>query len=246
MAIRYLTVGEIINDVTSAILAQTSSDPVGDGSDKGNQQLVTLLNIGIEELSTVEDWQQHRREHSFTTNAATYPDGRYPLPDDFDSMIPQTQWDQTNNQPVTGPLSSQQWQYLKGYDLVSSTIYASFRQIEGILEMWPTPPPDGLVVAFEYRSTNWIQTGPYTYAQRISSQGDIVLLPPTLIRSYLAAKYRESKGFGSVNAARMVANFLDGFGGKDEAAPVLSTTSTSRFPYLDPRRNVGDTGFGVS
>lgn len=245
MAKRYLDAGQIMNDVLSMETAQTSADPVGDGTDKANAQLLTFLNVAIEELAEAHTWEEFKRTHSFVTNSGTSPTGTYDLPSDFHYMIDQTHWDQTNNLPVTGPLTSQSWTYLQGRDLSASTIYASFRVHEGVLALYPTPPSDGLTIAYEYASTNWVQHADDSYGQRVVASDDVVLFNPSLIRGYLRAKLKETKGYGSMSAARATALFLERSKANDAGGTAVSLTRRATFPYLDPYRNVGDTGFGL-
>jgi hypothetical protein len=240
---RFLTAGVLINDVAVDVGLESASDPVANTSQQFIQ-LTRQLSIACEELAEVAIWEMFKREHSFTTDSGTYADGEYDLPSDFHFMIDQTQWDRTNDVPMGGPLSSQDWQYLLGRDLVSSTIYASFRQQEGKLALWPAPPADGLVIAFEYASTNWIRnTADDGYVDRVEMSGDTILFPPSLIRSYLKAKWLESKGFATADPQQAVALFLNTGSGKDRGAPILKMGGRrTQFPYLN--RNVPDTGYG--
>jgi len=241
----YLTVDRILQDVG----VDVGLTPVTNAYAATGQHWVQLrrqLNIALEELAEVHEWEVLKREHTFTTDDSTNPNGEYDLPTDFFYMIDQTHWDRTNDLPLGGPLSSQDWQYLAGRDLQSSTIYASFRQQEGKMAMWPSPPADGIVVYFEYISTNWIRNAADSdYLTEIADEDDILLMPPSLLRAYLKAKYLESKGFQTITAADAVAHWLNSAGGKDQGAPVLSMGGRrNSYPYLESRRNLPDTGYG--
>lgn len=242
---RFLTADVIINDVAVDVGLTESSDPAG-SSDQQFIQLTRLLSIACEELAEVAIWEMFKRQNVFTTNSTTNPDGEYALPADFGYMIDQTQWDRSNDVPLVGPLSSQDWQYLLGRDLVSSTIYASFRQQEGKLVLWPIPPANGLVIAYEYASTNWIRNAADdAYLQRVAASGDTILYPPSLIRAYLKSKWLASKGFGTADAADAVALFLNTTSGNDKGAPKLNAgRARTRYPFIEPYRNLPDTGYG--
>lgn len=241
----FLTAGRILNDVAVDVGLEAATDPVG-SSEKQFVQLQRQLDIAIEEIAEVHEWEQFKREHTLTTDSGTYADGEYPLPTDFHYMIDQTHWDRTNDVPLGGPLSSQDWQYLLGRDLISSTIYASFRQQEGVLALWPSPPANGLVIAFEYASTNWIRNAADSaYLKTIEDTADTVLLPPALIRSYLKAKFLSSKGFQTADAHEAVSLWLGSAGGKNAGAPVLSMgRRRNRYPYIEQFRNLPDSGYG--
>jgi hypothetical protein len=242
------TARDLINDVAIdvGISADEVADPFGANVDKQYKSLSRQLNIAIEELALVRAWEIFKREYSLTTDSATYATGQYPLPTDFHYMIPQTHWDTSNDVPMGGPLSSQDWQYLKGRDLVSSTIYASFRQQEGELHLWPEPPSDGLVISFEYASRNWVRNADDdAYIERCVDPSDTPLFPPVLLRAYLKAKWLASRGFETITAEQCVAQFESLTGGKDTGGPVLNLGRTrSRYPFLEAYRNLPDKGYG--
>ena len=245
MAKYYLTASRILNDVAVDVGLDAATDPVA-SADKQFIKLKRQLDIAIEELAEVHEWEQFKREHTFTTNDTMYPDGEYPLPSDFHYMIDQTHWDRTNNLPLDGNLSSQDWAYLQGSDVGSSTIYASFRQAEGLLKLWPVPPSNGLSIAYEYASTNWIRNAAdNAYLKTIASAGDTILFAPSLVRAYLKSKYLGSIGFQTVSAEEAVSFFLGSSAGKDAAAPVLRMGRRRALnPLLNGYRNVSDTGYG--
>ena len=240
----YLTAGRLINDVAVDVGSESAADPVA-SADKQFVQLTRQLNIAIEEMAEVNDWAEFKRTHTFVTITATYPDGEYPLPTDFHYMVDQTHWDRTNNAPLIGPLSSQQWHLLLGAD-TTSVIDVTFRQVEGIMALYPTVPDDGLTIAYEYASTNWIRNAAdNAYLKAVVSTGDTVLLPPSLIRAYLKMKYNGSKGFQTIDANQAVSMFLDSSGGKDVGAPKLSLTGRGSRYRMMGYRNIPETGFGA-
>ena len=243
---RYLTANKLITQVAADFGLESEADPVG-SSLKEYTQLQTQLDILVEELAELHEWEVFKRTATLTTSIATNPTGVYDLPSDFHYMINQTHWDTTNDVPLGGPLSSQDWTYLLGRDLVSSTIYASFRQQEGQLALWPAPPADGLVITYEYASTNWIRnSADSAYLQEVVSGGDRILLPPSLVRTGLKAKFQESKGFDSMTTRDLLSTFLDSGTGKDTGAPTLTMgRRRNRYPYLEQFRNLPDTGYGT-
>ena len=117
------------NDTLNRVAAEVGLTPIPDpwGSPKQEfEQMRYLLNIAGEELSQLYQWEFLMREHQIITSSSDT--GNYDLPADFLYMINQTGWERAENVPLFGPLSPQDWQYLLGRDLVSYTIYASFRR----------------------------------------------------------------------------------------------------------------------
>lgn len=241
---RFNTVNEIVNHVAVEV-GLTPVTSVFSSGDPAFTQLTYLLTSSLQELSELYPWQILTREYSYTTGSAET--GILDLPNDFGYMINQTGWERTNNVPLGGPLSAQDWTYLLGRDLVSSTIYASFRFDQNKLYIFPTPMPEGLNITFEYISRNTISitgTTPTEYTDEAVTAGDYVLFPPTLVRAMLKMRFLEAKGFDSSMATNAYYQALNSWMGKDNSAPVLSASRSRRYPFLDAYNNTPDTGFG--
>ena len=241
---RYLSVNDIINRVALEAGLLPSSSPVTD-TDDTFIQLVGLFNSSGQELCELNDWQVLVKEFSITTQASD--SGTYDLPDDFNYMIDQTGWDRKNRVSIGGPLSPQDWTYLAGRDLISQSIYASFRQVDGKLDLYPQPPPDDLLLTWEYISRNWLMEQGQSEANRdtVGAGNDICILDPLLSIKFLKLKFLQAKGFDFSAAAMEFDTLLTSRIGKSTGAPILSASRGSRaFPYLSPYGNTGDTGFG--
>ena len=241
---RYLTVNDIINRAALECGLLPSGSPVTD-NEETFIQMTGLLNSAGQELCELSDWPVLVQTYSITTAAGDT--GEYDLPDDFNYMIDQTGWDRTNRVALGGPLSPQDWTYLKGRDLVSQTIYASFRQMDGKLFLFPQPPPEGLEISFEYVSRNWLQEANSTTPNRdiIGDGSDTCLLPGLMTIKFLKSKFLQAKGFDASGAMLEFDTLFQGQVGKTTGAPVLSAGRNSRaYPYLSGWYNVGDTNFG--
>lgn len=173
--------------------------------------------------------------------------GEYDLPDDFDRMIDQTGWNRTNRVPLGGPLSAQQWQYLIGSDLVTYTIYATFRIMENKWNLFPQPPPSGQVIAYEYVSRNWIRdaTDPLEFFDVAEANDDIVLYKPEVIVQYLRFKFLSAKGFNTTDASQAFAKAYGDATGGDKGAPVLNAGRGFRGIHLLDYYNIPDSNYGM-
>ena len=244
-----LTTAGTANDAMNTVAAEVGLTPVADPWSRSEPQFLqmrTLLQLVGEELCWLGEWEILNRLYSVTTQVGDT--GLYDLPSDYLTMIQQTGWELTNNTPLLGPLSPQDWAYLRGRDLVSQTIYANFRLQDGKFSVFPQPPPAGLEITFEYRANTFVQdpTTPEVQQQKILSGADIILFDKTLTTRYLKVKWLEAKGFDTTKAQADVNMMFglvqpaDGAGGK-----ILSAGRSRRgFPYLDSRYNVRDTGYG--
>jgi hypothetical protein len=233
---------EILNRVAAEVGKQPVLDPYS-SADPVFIQMQYLLNTAGEELMQAYPWEFLVKEHQITTVEGQ---SVYPLPDDFGYMINQTSWERNENIPLGGPLSAQDWTWLKGRDLAQNTLYASFRIAQGTFNIYPDPPPAGLDINFEYITINWATNGaiPPVAQDKIILGSDLPLYDKTLITRYLKVKYLESAGFDTTKAQDDFAqsfSFLTGF---DKAAPILNAGSGFRsYPYLSGC-NLPDTGYG--
>jgi len=236
------------NTILNRVAAEVGLAPVTDpyaSKDPSFIQMTYLLNTAGEELVQAHAWELLTKEHTITTTVP--PDsGDYPLPDDFLYMINQTGWERSQNVPLAGPLSPQDWQFLLGRDLVTSTIYASFRLNEGQFKIFPQPPPNGLDIHFEYVSKNWVSDGAVspTYTDEVQVGSDVPLYDKTLISRYLKMKFLEAKGFDSTKAQDDFNQTFSFLTGLDKGAEILYAGGNRGFPYLNIWRNLPDSGYG--
>ena len=240
---RFDNAGDIINRAALEIGLVPVSDPVG-STDEAFIQLTGLLTSAGQEMVELHPWQVLTSVFEFTTT--DLDTGSYDLPDDYSYMIDQTGWDRSNDLPVAGPLSAQDWTYLEGRDLVSSTIYASFRELDGKMNLFPQPPPVGLRVTFEYMGRNWLreQGASDAFRDTVGSGDDIILFEPILMVKFLKLKFLSAKGFDATTAALEFDNIFQGRIGKNTGAPILSASNTGGYPYLNSYRNLPDTNYG--
>ena len=236
---------DLLNRVASEVGLTPVADPYADQS-QHFQQLRYLTQTCGEELTLAHAWEEQVRSHNIVTNALDT--GNYDLPSDFLQMLDQTGWERAENVPLFGPLSAQDWTYLIGRDLVSHTIYASFRIKEGKFSIFPQPPPSGLDINFEYQSKNWVSDGgnPATLTDTVTSGSEIILFDRTLVSRYLKLKWLEAKGFDTTKPQDDFNFVFNSVTGKDKGAEIISAGRNSRsFPYLDSRYNTPDKGYGL-
>jgi len=237
-------VNEILNRTAAEVGLEPVTDPFGDTSQHFTQMRFLLQTVG-EELALAHPWEfLVREEQILTLDTDT---GIYPLPDDFMYMLDQTGWERKENVPLFGPLSAQDWTYLLGRDLVTFTIYASFRIKDGTFNIFPAPPPSGLDINYEYQSKNWVQNPNdlTEFTDTFTSGDDIILYDRTLTTRYLKVKWLGAKGFDTTKPQEDFNQMFSFLTGKDKGGDIISAGKNGRqFPYLDARYNTPDTGFG--
>ena len=243
-----ITAAEILNRVAAEVGIAPIQAPYA-SQDPFFVQLKYLLNTAGEELMQAYPWELLVASYSFTTSNTRQSGtgGAYDLPSNFGYILNQTSWDQTNNVPMGGPLSAQDWTYLKGRNLASDTLYASFRIAQGKFNVFPDPPPNGLNLNFEYISTDWVydpSTNPVSYKKGVDQASDIPLFDKTLITRAVKVKYLEAGGFDTTKAQADYNQIFAFLTGTEKGAPILNAgRSGYGIPYLSSW-NAPDTGYG--
>ena len=240
-----MTANQILNQVAAEVGVQPAADPFS-SIDPQFVQMRYLLNAAGDELVTLHPWEVLQSE-AFVDVPDVDPPGEYALPDDFAYMINQTGWERNENVPLFGPLSAQDWQYLLGRDLVTSTIYASFRLNEGVLKLFPPDHP-GLQVYYEYVSNRWVRSAddPSVFTDQVLAGGDTPVYHRNLISRYLKVKYYEARGLDTSAAQASFNQQFLFMTGQNEGGEVLNAGRVRRgFPYLDSFYNTPDSGYGM-
>lgn len=239
-------------DIINQVLVEVGLDPVEDpysSSDKNAVKMTFLLNTAGNELVMLYPWAILRAEATITTSSTENPDGGYDLPSDFAYKTDQTGWNRTQRLPLAGPFSAQDWSYVIGRALVTSTIYLSFRIMENKFFIFPADASDNDDIRYEYTTRNWaaVNAAPTTPAKDAVTTGtDIPLFEALIIQRYLKLKYRDSTGQDTRSAQADFDQVFAFWTSKDKSGEVLSASRNSRsFPYLDSYRNTPDTNFGL-
>jgi len=247
---RYKTANDLLNQVAVEVGLTRQTD-VFASNDESFGRMVALANACLTELTQSQAWERMIRTATITGADILANGGKVPLPSDFAYMIDQTGWEQGQDVPLFGPLSAQQWTYLTGRDLVSYTIYASFRLREG--KVWvfpwaenpPTEEPD-VDITYEYASSSTVLVNGEEgqYADEIRNSGDIVLFQPYLFERLLKLRFLNSKGMDTQEAADQYVLALQSWEGKDKGAPILNAAGGGfNVSYLN-YKNMPDTNYG--
>jgi hypothetical protein len=237
----YLTAGEIINRAAlSAGLARVA-DPFA-STDPAFVQLCGLLTEAGQELVLEHEWPQLLVETELVTVGSQ---ADYDLPDDFLKMIPQSGWNRSTRFPLGGPLSVQEWQYLKAA-VVGVTFNVLFRITPTKCRLFPTPSSSSVNIYYEYLSRNWVllASDGTTTADAPVASADTVHFEPILIQQLLKLKFQQAKGFDTTASLAEYQITLDKIKGMQDGAPRLNLNGNRiRDRFLDGL-NIPITGLG--
>jgi len=244
----FTTAGEIINRAAAECGFAPVVDPL-QSTDAKFQQMKYLLDTAGEELCIAHPWEWLITSATIDESTTRNSEGGFEIPDDYYYLVPQTGWDTDKRLPIGGPLTAQEWTYIIGRDLATSTLFTSFRLFGGLFYLYPDPPqaPDTFTFTYEYINKNWVlNEGDEAPKDSVENSGDIVRMDRTLVTRYLKLKYLEASGFDTAKAQADFNQMFDFLTGKDKSAKVLNAGGNmGAFPYLT-WRNVPFTDYGLS
>lgn len=128
------------------------------------------------------------------TTSCTFSTQYFNLPADYDRLISRTQWDRSDNRPMYGNKSSQQWQWLKGGIVTAGPVYR-YRIYGTRIKISPAPA-ERLVMAHEYISNRWISTvtAANPSLSAFTADTELVIFPDDLMVNAVKYHWLKSKG----------------------------------------------------
>jgi len=138
-------------------------DTVIGNTDKNVIQMLAFVERAGRQARSDFKWPELNREYTWDIVSGQ---ANYAFPDDYHYQLFATHWDRTSQWELIGPLTPQEWQYLKSGIGSSASARRRFR-IKGVADKQifidPTPAASGDTLVLEYQSLNWIR--PKTWAQ---------------------------------------------------------------------------------
>lgn len=162
--------------------------------DQQVRQLLALANReGREQASAPGGWPQLRGEQTITL---VNGQAAYDFPTDFSSYIPSTIWDRDQRWPVAGPLTAQEWQYVKS-GLITSQPWQRYRVMDGQVYFDPTPTSTtgGQTVVIEYQSNAWCKSLAGVKQSAWGADTDTFLLPDDVMTLGIKWRFLAAKRF---------------------------------------------------
>lgn len=180
---------------------------------------------------------------SGTAVSLTFVQTLYAMPSDFDRLKDKTEWDKSKHWEMLGPMTGQQWQWLKS-GFISTGPRMRFRVLGGFFQIWP---PNGVAdyLGWEYISKNWVLAATDVVTPSKGSftvDTDTCIFPDRLMVAGLKHKYFQVKGFGDVFGGEYMRQ-LDISKANDGGSPTLSM-APRRSEVLITQQNIPDSGYG--
>ena len=209
------TLLQIIQAACAELMIHEPNHVIGNPDQQTKQMLALLQRLGTD-LSRQHNWQGLVKTHEFTTSDNQFS---YPLPIDWLSQIPQTEWDKTNRWPLNGPATDQQWQVYKSA-LIGQGPRTRFRISGNAVEVDPVYP--GYDISFFYISKNWIASQEGFGKAKFTSDTDSTIFPDSLLITGLKTAWKSAKGLDGTFDLAEFRVMLDTIKAQDKSAPKLS------------------------
>lgn len=207
-------------------------------TDQQIRQLLALLQEEGRYLMTCCEWSFLRTLYTFPTVAST---ATYAVPSDFDRIIPDTMWDQTNMRKVSGPDVAQIDRWRQQSTTGAASIRLNYRHIGSNIQLFPTPT-DVATIGYEYISNKWARSSGAVAQTEFLADTDTSVFDPYLMIKGLKWRFLSTKGLDAQTAFAEYDAYLDRCKGKDNAGETLSMNGGGGEQFIS-MGNVPDTGF---
>lgn len=228
-----MTLLSIVNDAQDEVGVDRTATVAGN-SDPLAQKFLRLINKVGTRLMKVAVWQDLRKEQTFTAIAGDVQTSI--LPSDFDRFVPETFWNRTDIELITGPISGTEWQSLKANSYAGTRKYI----LRGS-SVYIIPSMDGgETLAFEYVSNQWCQTSGGSGQTYFQADTDTGVLDEELLTLALIYEYLDVEGQPTGKAAMNFENYSKMLLGNDQPrVPILAAADV-----FGGRHFTGDPGSG--
>jgi len=236
---KFSTLTVVMGRIMSELGLNTPASYVGN-TDTTTAQILNLLTSAGQDLCMMTDWQYLHKEWTQVLAPAVTD---YDLPDDWNSFVDSTMWNQASSLPVIGPLTPQVWRLLKARFAGGATISLQYRITGNQFILFQAPSAADTLMA-DYYSRGWIlQADLITYRDNPAADSDVLLFDTRIMIPLVKLRWRAGKGFDTFNDVQDFNDAWDLVVGRDTPAPTLSIGPRSIYPYLG-YGNMPDTGYG--
>jgi len=227
---RFVTGKTIVDRALRSIGLPVPTSASG-ATDTLSVQIWALLTELGQELLDAHQWSlRGPLIHEFVT---TPPELIYQLPTDFNRYIDVTGWDVANRLPLQGPLTAQEFAYIKARNL-ASTAYAIQWTIGSGQIQFTYVPATPSTIRILYQGRHWVRDGSNSnlYKDTIENDDDVCLYDPRLMVAMLRFRWRQAKGFNTTDLEQQYLKALENAKNADSPGRDLYIAATRRHPYI--------------
>ena len=166
---------------------------------------------------------------------------KYDFPDDYDAILPRTQWDKSKHWEMLGPENAQQWEWLlSGY--IATGPRVRWRLFGNYFQIWPGFSNNEFL-GYEYRSKGWAKASDGTVKNSLTTDSDTCIYPDRVMVLMTKLKYFQAKGFDTTAIYRDWFTELETCIAQDTSAANLSFAPRPG-NILIGYDNIPDSGYG--
>jgi hypothetical protein len=236
----YTTTTGTYNTVTRQI--------TGIPSTSGLDTTYMIVGNGFPNATFIESVDSATQVTASTYSTETVTDGviyfqkvKYDLPDDYDSIVPRTQWDKSKHWEMLGPEDAQQWEWLlSGY--ISTGPRIRWRLYGDYFQIWPGYSTNEYL-GYEYRSKGWARAANGAVKNSFTLDTDTCIYPDRVMVLTTKLKYFQAKGFDTTALYRDYLTELETAMAQDTSAANLSFAPRPG-NILIGYDNIPDSGYG--
>jgi hypothetical protein len=164
----------------------SNTDPIA-------RQLLALAQREGKQLMRVSDWAILKKEHTFSTSNGT---AAYALPSDFDRLVLETSYNRSDNDILTGPISSAEYQLVNhGMATTGTTEKFRLKAASNALKFELDPTPSSTqTIGFEYVSNQFCQSNGGSGQAAWAADTDTGILDETTMEMGITWRFKAAHG----------------------------------------------------
>ena len=215
---------------------------VVDNTDPIARQLLALAQREGKQLMRMSDWAILKKEHTFSTSSGT---AAYALPSDFDRLVLETSYNRSDNDILTGPISSAEYQLVNhGMATTGTTEKFRLKAASNALKFELDPTPSSTqTIGFEYVSNQFCQSSGGSGQAAWAADTDTGILDETTMEMGITWRFKSSHGLDFAEDFRQYQLEVRQAIARNGSAPILQLDDARKL-IVGPYQTDGN--YGIS
>jgi len=213
----------------------SNTDPIA-------RQLLALAQREGKQLMRVSDWAILKKEHTFSTSSGT---AAYALPSDFDRLVLETSYNRSDNDILTGPISSSEYQLVNhGMATTGTTEKFRLKAASNALKFELDPTPSSTqTIGFEYVSSQFCQSSGGSGQAVWTADTDTGILDETNMEMGITWRFQAAHGLDYAESYRQYQLEVRQAIARNGSAPILQLDDARKL-IVGPYQTDGN--YGIS
>ena len=213
----------------------SNTDPIA-------RQLLALAQREGKQLMRVSDWAILKKEHTFSTSNGT---AAYALPSDFDRLVLETSYNRSDNDILTGPISSAEYQLVNhGMATTGTTEKFRLKAASNALKFELDPTPSSTqTIGFEYVSNQFCQSSGGSGQAAWAADTDVGILDETTMEMGITWRFKAAHGLDFAEDFRQYQLEVRQAVARNGSSPVLQLDDARKL-IVGPYQSDGN--YGIS